>query len=1065
MNDLNTVPNTGTFGEAIGKVNTNFMALVQAIRELEYQTRDSKGIYVSVDDLPTNSKQGDWAFVLGTGGTFPATLYTHNGTAWSATSQTWTPASTIEQHFATAELLNDTSIVHEVKPDSTGLVTSGAVANELYGGNKLLSPVDTHSGYVYNGNVSGTAKGYWTTSSGWNSKIYDVTELAGKTLTVLGAKRSQSYSYIFCRDYTLIPANSTAFNNDATGWTENKITVLSARGANGNVLYSNSALQVPAVPSGASHVYLIIAGYTGLPASATTYVAGALERKQDLLVFDDTPIEDSVKPVKSGGILLAINEAMNTSKYGETALVSKMTGKYLYGSKDATEIYWASDSSYSTYIFDVTNYAGKSVTVYQTNHNNNNVYKVLSDIIPSSYNSSSNKYDISEKQLAHYTAGNVSTAVAKNSRTIALTSSVITEHVNNGGSLYLYVCLHNNYEQADLRKTLGWSNGKQDALTFDDDPMKDSDNPVKSGGVFGMVAPLRDILNGTDCLVKVLKGKRLYGSKTSTSVKFETETGATYGTFNCYIFDVTAFVGSSVSFFYSKRSNSSDYKLVKDWTVIGTSSTDISDVLLSGGSANTSNVSASSSNKFSTEINLTSAAVVEQAQVGKVYLIVNLRNDYEQKSIKSTAGMGERLDELEGKGQIWVEEEKNRIVSLLKKKLGHEILIIGFNTDQHIRQSSRETYTDPVLRGLNALRKMAAEVPFSLICLGGDAAGYGSETTQARVDADVMDVINAVDTDKCPVVCMTGNHDAGQNVGWSNVDGINMYNTSLKRNVVRRQLDGFRYRSTNCYIDDAAQQIRYIFLDPWARAEGMSSGDGKKIRVMSSLLTEALADDKLVDNEQHWGVIIFSHNVIPAGVSGNSYDAISASTDIWTNIIKPRMTAGVKILACFNGHGHRDTQGVLDGINFIQTQNAQSREVSDTNSFDGKKHTKTVGTEKETSFDVFVIDQTDSKIYAYRYGAGPDRVFHFGQTAGISLCVLTGTVTVDGVVATGTITASYHNVVYSATLDENGGYAFNFLCPECDWELTFALDEEEYTYTYAAVEGEQTYDIEITTSS
>ena len=360
---------------------------------------------------------------------------------------------------------------------------------------------------------------------------------------------------------------------------------------------------------------------------------------------------------------------------------------------------------------------------------------------------------------------------------------------------------------------------------------------------------------------------------------------------------------------------------------------------------------------------------------------------------------------------------------------------------------------------------MAAEVPFSLICLGGDAAGYGSETTQARVDADVMDVINAVDTDKCPVVCMTGNHDAGQNVGWSNVDGINMYNTSLKRNVVRRQLDGFRYRSTNCYIDDAAQQIRYIFLDPWARAEGMSSGDGKKIRVMSSLLTEALADDKLVDNEQHWGVIIFSHNVIPAGVSGNSYDAISASTDIWTNIIKPRMTAGVKILACFNGHGHRDTQGVLDGINFIQTQNAQSREVSDTNSFDGKKHTKTVGTEKETSFDVFVIDQTDSKIYAYRYGAGPDRVFHFGQTAGISLCVLTGTVTVDGVVATGTITASYHNVVYSATLDENGGYAFNFLCPECDWELTFALDEEEYTYTYAAVEGEQTYDIEITTSS
>lgn len=63
------------------------------------------------------------------------------------------------------------------------------------------------------------------------------------------------------------------------------------------------------------------------------------------------------------------------------------------------------------------------------------------------------------------------------------------------------------------------------------------------------------------------------------------------------------------------------------------------------------------------------------------------------------------------------------------------------------------------------------------------------------------------------------------------------------------------------------------------------------------------------------------------------------------------------------------------------------------------------------------------------------------------------------------IRAPHHNIEYTAALDENGSYTFNYLCPECNWELSYTLDEEEHIFTYAAVEGVQTFDIEITTES
>ena len=163
--------------------------------------------------------------------------------------------------------------------------------------------------------------------------------------------------------------------------------------------------------------------------------------------IDNVPTENSDNLVKSGGVYDAVNVF-----YDKSALVLKKPSTYLYCTTDpvnSTNVCWYTAGNYSMYVFDVTNYVGGRVTVYQSNAANMNQWKLLTDIIPDSYNSTSNYYDISQKQLAHCTVS-VSARSKMLPLTIALTSSAITEHVAGGGKLYLYVGLHNTHEMPDL---------------------------------------------------------------------------------------------------------------------------------------------------------------------------------------------------------------------------------------------------------------------------------------------------------------------------------------------------------------------------------------------------------------------------------------------------------------------------------------------------------------------------------------------------------------------------------------------------------------------------------------
>ena len=75
MATFNTVPKTGTVGEAVDVINQNFTITSVAIGELEYATRKNKGLFPNGEALWAaipHPEIGDWALV---GEGFPAAVY------------------------------------------------------------------------------------------------------------------------------------------------------------------------------------------------------------------------------------------------------------------------------------------------------------------------------------------------------------------------------------------------------------------------------------------------------------------------------------------------------------------------------------------------------------------------------------------------------------------------------------------------------------------------------------------------------------------------------------------------------------------------------------------------------------------------------------------------------------------------------------------------------------------------------------------------------------------------------------------------------------------------------
>ena len=404
--------------------------------------------------------------------------------------------------------------------------------------------------------------------------------------------------------------------------------------------------------------------------------------------------------------------------------------------------------------------------------------------------------------------------------------------------------------------------------------------------------------------------------------------------------------------------------------------------------------------------------------------------------------------------ESWVKAEVALLTEKLRALSKNKLLVWAFNTDQHISQyvaGARDN--DCILRGLRSIPVLTQEYPFDLVVLGGDEVGYsgGPDNTLAGISDSVVQVIKAASTPLCSVVAMAGNHDAYQNIGAANADGYMEFNWKTRGNAARKQLDWAGVRSTNCWIDDSINKVRFVVLDNYSRNQGAE---------LSDCIDAALSDNKLKSSD--WQVIIFSHNVV-AAVGTNTSDPMDAS--VWTQI-SGYISQGVDVVACINGHAHLIGQGVKDDVLMICVPQAMFVSTGITAihaSFDGNIYYNSYESAKETSYDVFAWDRTNNKLHAFQYGAGTDRVFNTTPgSRGIELDVLSGIVSSTGTIAGGTITASNHNTQYSVTLDATGAYSFPYLCPGLDWLIEVELPGgETASQTYNSATGSHTLNITV----
>lgn len=384
----------------------------------------------------------------------------------------------------------------------------------------------------------------------------------------------------------------------------------------------------------------------------------------------------------------------------------------------------------------------------------------------------------------------------------------------------------------------------------------------------------------------------------------------------------------------------------------------------------------------------------------------------------------------------YIKDEKLRIYELLKKHLGKNIAIYGFNTDQHTALSATK-----VDNGLKGLAELTTEIPFNAVVLGGDEDAY---TGQDKIEMPLK-VKNALRGAACPVFALAGNHDA-QDAGYNGNYG---YNLKMRGNDMQGILGYSDKTSTNAWWDDKSAKLRVVFLDNmWTN---FSANDPAVITCINSAFT---------DVPEGYKVIVFSH-VIAKPTSG--YEK-SLGTTNYNRLLAAANNAGVSIIANFCGHEHFDKQVVADNILMINT--TCSGQIYTKADFDGVKRTGSAGNVTETAQDIIVIDFTNSRIYMYRWGIGADRVFSFASgNIGVIWQTISGTITAadeETTVAGLTVKVSNGHITRTATVAEDGTYSIGYIAPDHEWQYQLLSGTEVLYEETISVEFENIVkDVEI----
>lgn len=276
-------------------------------------------------------------------------------------------------------------------------------------------------------------------------------------------------------------------------------------------------------------------------------------------------------------------------------------------------------------------------------------------------------------------------------------------------------------------------------------------------------------------------------------------------------------------------------------------------------------------------------------------------------------------------------------------------LIIGFSTDQHLNSSNPKIEND-VSIGLNVLSNITRKIPFNICVLGGDAS---SSTSALEVQKDVLKVSSLMSDANCPLFHISGNHDTYQQYPFSMEQAFGSHRTDT---LLRYDVKFSEYaNTTNYYLDDSINKIRYIMVDSYPR-------NGYSLSNINEFIRYALSD--ITDGYE---AIVISHFPLNSTLPKNDEHTL------WNNAISCQDVLNEyadKIICCICGHVHNNLNVIKDGILYISTTCAGRYELNDGS-------TRPYDALTSTAFDIFVVDRNYKKLYAIRYGNGSDREMEY----------------------------------------------------------------------------------------
>lgn len=330
---------------------------------------------------------------------------------------------------------------------------------------------------------------------------------------------------------------------------------------------------------------------------------------------------------------------------------------------------------------------------------------------------------------------------------------------------------------------------------------------------------------------------------------------------------------------------------------------------------------------------------------------------------------------------------------------GDEALRFVFITDLHHKTGAN------TLRSAAAIHELAKRVPLDFVLCGGDVGYNGPKPEVVAAQREIIEVLRVPGI---PLLTAKGNHDDNSiYAAWEGGGPGDFILPEETRELLMPGVPETALRDpdspTDLYyaVDIPRKRTRVIVLDcndiPYEQLEdGSYKYNGINIYAFSSRQLNWFAKQALdLRDKPGWRVLVASHvEIVEDGVFGTDHPVRNGEA-LWGILrafrdggryasrggeggdfayqVEADFTAqGPRtVIGCLFGHVHHDNVVRKDGIPMISTLNAWTHKEFDVSP------ERREGTASEAAFDMMTVDFEQSRLNAFRFGAGEHRTIDF----------------------------------------------------------------------------------------